>query len=56
VFFGPQGYQIVQEVYANRLKTWADWQGLSMEAHGKPRRVILDEERRRTWVSAGRCG
>lgn len=36
VFFGPQGYQIVQKVYADRLKTWADWQDLAVEAHGKP--------------------
>ncbi|WP_116952004.1 SDR family NAD(P)-dependent oxidoreductase [Jiangella endophytica] len=34
VFFGPQGYQIIQKVYADRLKTWADWQELSVEAHG----------------------
>lgn len=41
VFFGAEGYQIVQQVYANRLKTWADWQDLSAEAHGK-----LDQETR----------
>ncbi|WP_053204174.1 SDR family NAD(P)-dependent oxidoreductase [Jiangella muralis] len=35
VFFGPQGYQIVQKVYADRLQTWADWQELAVEAHGK---------------------
>ena len=35
VFFGADGYQIVQQVYANRLKTWGDWQDLSAEAHGK---------------------
>ena len=40
VFFGAEGYQIVQQVYANRLKTWSDWQDLSVEAaHGK-----LDQE------------
>jgi len=36
VFFGAEGYLIVQQVYANRLKTWADWQDLSVQAaHGK---------------------
>lgn len=34
VFFGTQGYQLIQQVYADRLKTWADWQDLSAEAHG----------------------
>jgi NAD(P)-dependent dehydrogenase (short-subunit alcohol dehydrogenase family) len=34
VLFGIQGYEIVRQVYAGRLKTWADWQGLSVEAHG----------------------
>ncbi|MFI6596501.1 SDR family NAD(P)-dependent oxidoreductase [Nonomuraea sp. NPDC050536] len=34
VFFGTQGNQIVQQVYADRLKTWADWQDLAVEAHG----------------------
>jgi NAD(P)-dependent dehydrogenase (short-subunit alcohol dehydrogenase family) len=41
VFFGADGYQIVQQVYANRLKTWSEWQDLSAEAHGK-----LDQETR----------
>lgn len=35
VFFGPQGYQLVRQIYADRLQTWADWQDLSVEAHGK---------------------
>ena len=36
VFFGAEGYPIVQQVYANRLKTWSDWRDLSVEAaHGK---------------------
>ncbi len=35
VFFGAQGYQIIRQVYADRLKTWADWQDLSVESHGK---------------------
>jgi len=35
VFFGAEGYQIVQQVYADRLKSWADWQDLSAEAHRK---------------------
>ncbi|MEW2488659.1 SDR family NAD(P)-dependent oxidoreductase [Streptomyces sp. NPDC048411] len=34
VFFGTQGNQVVQQVYTDRLKTWADWQDLSLEAHG----------------------
>jgi len=34
VLFGNQGYEIVRQAYAGRLKTWADWQGLSVEAHG----------------------
>jgi transposase len=41
VFFGAEGYQIVQQVYANRLKIWSDWQDLSAEAHG-----MLDQETR----------
>lgn len=39
VLFGQGFYQMLQQVYADRLKTWADWQDLSMEAHGK-----LDQE------------
>jgi hypothetical protein len=34
VFFGTQGYQMLRQVYAERLKTWADWQDLAVEAHG----------------------
>ncbi|MFI7128361.1 SDR family NAD(P)-dependent oxidoreductase [Nonomuraea sp. NPDC050153] len=34
VFFGVQGSPIVQQAYANRLKTWADWQDLAVRAHG----------------------
>ncbi|WP_433519639.1 SDR family NAD(P)-dependent oxidoreductase [Nonomuraea sp. CA-143628] len=34
-FFGTQGNQMVQQVYADRLKTWADWQDLAVEAHGR---------------------
>ncbi|GAA3159552.1 SDR family NAD(P)-dependent oxidoreductase [Nonomuraea roseoviolacea] len=34
VFFGTQGHDIVRQVYADRLTTWADWQALSVEAHG----------------------
>jgi NAD(P)-dependent dehydrogenase (short-subunit alcohol dehydrogenase family) len=34
VLFGIQGYPMVRQVYADRLKTWADWQDLSREAHG----------------------
>jgi hypothetical protein len=31
---------MLQQVYADRLKTWADWQDLSAEAHGG-----LDQDR-----------
>jgi NAD(P)-dependent dehydrogenase (short-subunit alcohol dehydrogenase family) len=41
VLFGQGFDQMLQQVYAGRLKTWADWQDLSMEAHGK-----LDQEDR----------
>ncbi|MER6949224.1 SDR family NAD(P)-dependent oxidoreductase [Nonomuraea sp. NPDC000554] len=34
IFFGTQGNPILQQVYADRLTTWADWQDLSVEAHG----------------------
>jgi NAD(P)-dependent dehydrogenase (short-subunit alcohol dehydrogenase family) len=34
VLFGIQGYEIVRQAYAGRLKTWADGQDLSAEAHG----------------------
>jgi NAD(P)-dependent dehydrogenase (short-subunit alcohol dehydrogenase family) len=34
VFFGTQGYPMLRQVYAERLKTWADWQDLAVEAHG----------------------
>lgn len=33
VFFGIQGHQIVPQVYADRLATWAEWQGLAERAH-----------------------
>jgi NAD(P)-dependent dehydrogenase (short-subunit alcohol dehydrogenase family) len=35
VLFGQGFYSMLQQVYADRLKTWADWQGLSAEAHGE---------------------
>ncbi|WP_214414308.1 SDR family NAD(P)-dependent oxidoreductase [Sphaerisporangium fuscum] len=34
VFFGTQSFPMLQQVYADRLKTWADWHDLSVEAHG----------------------
>ncbi|MEQ4725370.1 SDR family NAD(P)-dependent oxidoreductase [Nonomuraea sp. B19D2] len=34
VLFGQGFYPMIQQVYADRLKTWADWQDLSAEAHG----------------------
>jgi NAD(P)-dependent dehydrogenase (short-subunit alcohol dehydrogenase family) len=41
VLFGTGFYPMLQQVYANRLKTWADWQNLSLEAQGN-----LDQEDR----------
>ncbi|TQS28346.1 SDR family NAD(P)-dependent oxidoreductase [Microbispora sp. KK1-11] len=41
VLFGLGFYPMLQQVYADRLKTWADWQDLSREAQGK-----LDQEDR----------
>ncbi|OCK58715.1 SDR family NAD(P)-dependent oxidoreductase [Bradyrhizobium sp. LMTR 3] len=35
VLFGRGFYQMLQQVYADRLKSWADWQNLSVEAHGQ---------------------
>ncbi|MDW6062306.1 SDR family NAD(P)-dependent oxidoreductase [Streptomyces sp. FXJ1.4098] len=34
VLFGQGFYQMLRQAYADRLKTWADWQDLSAEAHG----------------------
>lgn len=42
VLFGQGFYQILQQVYADRLKTWADWQDLSLEAQGKLGQEIGD--------------
>jgi NAD(P)-dependent dehydrogenase (short-subunit alcohol dehydrogenase family) len=42
VLFGTQGYGIVRQVYADRLKTWADWQDLSAQAHGELEQQIGD--------------
>ncbi|MGW5265884.1 SDR family NAD(P)-dependent oxidoreductase [Microbispora sp. NPDC004025] len=41
VLFGLGFYPMLQQAYADRLKTWADWQDLSREAHGD-----LDQEDR----------
>ncbi|WP_030455842.1 SDR family NAD(P)-dependent oxidoreductase [Herbidospora cretacea] len=41
VLFGLGFYPMLQQVYADRLKTWADWQDLSAQAHGN-----LDQENR----------
>ncbi|MFI6627299.1 SDR family NAD(P)-dependent oxidoreductase [Nonomuraea fuscirosea] len=35
VLFGKGFYPMIQQAYANRLKTWDDWQDLSVEAHGQ---------------------
>ncbi|GAA3680490.1 SDR family NAD(P)-dependent oxidoreductase [Nonomuraea antimicrobica] len=34
VLFGQGFYPMIQQAYADRLKTWADWQDLSARAHG----------------------
>jgi NAD(P)-dependent dehydrogenase (short-subunit alcohol dehydrogenase family) len=34
VLFGTGFHPLIQQVYADRLKTWADWQDLSKEAQG----------------------
>ncbi|MFC4116964.1 SDR family NAD(P)-dependent oxidoreductase [Nonomuraea zeae] len=34
VLFGQGFYPMLQHVYADRLKTWADWQDLAAQAHG----------------------
>jgi NAD(P)-dependent dehydrogenase (short-subunit alcohol dehydrogenase family) len=34
VLFGQGFYPMIQQVYADRLKVWADWQDLSVAAHG----------------------
>ncbi|MBB4905965.1 hypothetical protein [Actinophytocola algeriensis] len=34
ILFGQGFYPLIQQTYAARLKTWADWQDLSAEAHG----------------------
>ncbi|TYB66703.1 SDR family NAD(P)-dependent oxidoreductase [Nonomuraea sp. PA05] len=34
VLFGQGFYPMIQQAYAERLKTWDDWQGLSAEAQG----------------------
>ncbi|MGP3937746.1 SDR family NAD(P)-dependent oxidoreductase, partial [Nonomuraea sp. KM88] len=36
VLFGQGFYPTLQQAYADRLKTWADWQDLSAQAHGNP--------------------
>ncbi|GGR25924.1 SDR family NAD(P)-dependent oxidoreductase [Streptomyces roseolus] len=34
VFLGTQGNEMLPQVYADRLETWADWQELSVRAQG----------------------
>ncbi|MFG6193049.1 SDR family NAD(P)-dependent oxidoreductase [Nonomuraea sp. JJY05] len=36
VLFGQGFYPMIQQAYADRLKTWADWQDLSAQAQGTP--------------------
>jgi hypothetical protein len=35
ILFGQGFYPMIQHVYADRLKMWADWQDLSVAAHGR---------------------
>jgi NAD(P)-dependent dehydrogenase (short-subunit alcohol dehydrogenase family) len=34
VLFGLGFYQLLQRTYADRLRTWSDWEDLSLEAQG----------------------
>ncbi|MGH4033505.1 SDR family NAD(P)-dependent oxidoreductase [Actinomycetota bacterium Odt1-20B] len=34
VFFGTQGNELLPQIYADRLKTWADWEDVSAQAQG----------------------
>ncbi|MFC9689979.1 SDR family NAD(P)-dependent oxidoreductase [Kribbella sp. NPDC056951] len=34
ILFGQGFYPMIQQAYADRLKTWSDWQDLSLEAQG----------------------
>ncbi|SDN65775.1 SDR family NAD(P)-dependent oxidoreductase [Allokutzneria albata] len=34
ILFGQGFYPLIQQAYAARLQTWADWQDLSVQAHG----------------------
>lgn len=36
IFFGTEGFPMMQQVYAERLKSWEDWQDLSVQAMGVP--------------------
>lgn len=36
ILFGKGFYPMIQQAYADRLKTWADWQDLSAAAQGTP--------------------
>jgi hypothetical protein len=33
VFFGTEGLRMIQQAYAERLKTWADWEELVAAVH-----------------------
>ncbi len=35
ILFGQGFYPMLQQVYADRLKTWADWQDLTLQAQGR---------------------
>lgn len=34
IFFGTQGNQMLQAIYADRLETWAEWADVSARAQG----------------------
>ena len=46
VLFGQGFYPLIQQVYADRLETWADGQELSVEAHGDLARATATHSRR----------
>jgi hypothetical protein len=42
VLFGQGFYPLLKQAYADRLKTWADWQELSAEAQGHLDQQVQD--------------
>ncbi|MEV4353304.1 SDR family NAD(P)-dependent oxidoreductase [Nonomuraea sp. NPDC004186] len=46
VLFGQGFYPMIQQAYADRLKTWADWQDLSAQAQGTQRPATQEKDDR----------